>query len=90
MAPNNSAPLRHESGTSSKLTPEIQGFLSENSKKFLGKKPRPGIFFGPLPPCILRNFLGPNQECFIIYQLRCFNGVIPNSLKETFFKEMVH
>ena len=41
MTPNNSAPLRHESGTSSKLTPEIQGFLSENSKKFLWEKASP-------------------------------------------------
>ena len=64
MAPNNSAPLRHESGTSSKLTPEsgprnfsgpqnslkFKDLCLKIQKNFFGKKASPWKI---LSPCLL-------------------------------------
>ena len=82
MTPNNSAPLRHENGTSSKLTPEsgpqnfsgpqnslkFKDFCLKIQKNFLEKSLAPEFFFGPLLPCILRYYFGAQ-----ILHLGCFH-----------------
>ena len=73
MAPNNSAPLRHENGTSSKLTPEsgpqnfsgpqnslkFKDFCLKIQKNFLEKSPALEFFLAPYLPAYLGIFWGP-------------------------------